>query len=118
MKKFFILASLACVSLFWACSGDDDLGNPIDIIEDYQLDNGAASATDNARIKQLYEKYGSYFVYSFTDKDAYWIKYTGKASTRGTDYAVPGDPANVGKMLDYVNDIWLKYFPDDLSFPV
>ncbi|MBR5351605.1 MAG: hypothetical protein IK124_10295 [Prevotella sp.] len=115
MKNYYITITALVFSFFFiACTSDKDLEDPITIIEDYQLDQGAASAADNARIKQLYEKYGSYFVYSFTQQDANWIKYTGKASSRGTDYVIPGNPANVGKMLDYVNDIWLKYLSDDV----
>ncbi len=112
--NYLFIGALVISSLFISCANDTELGDPIEIIEDYQIEQGAAPAEVNARIKQLYEKYGSYFVYSFTQNDANWIKYTGKATARGTDYVIPGNPANVGKMLDYVNDIWLKYFPDEI----
>ena len=53
-NKYVIISALVLSCFFISCTSDKDLEAPIDIIEDYQLDQGAASAADNARIKQLY----------------------------------------------------------------
>lgn len=115
MKIFKHILGIACFSaLFASCAVDgEDIGAPLEITPEYNLDEGKASDADKARIKQIHEKYGSYIIYNGTEKDAFWKLYTGNANNTLIPHITNGDPANVGKMLDYLNDIWFKYFDDD-----
>lgn len=97
-----------------SCYHDKDLGDPIEILDDYTLPQTGASDAANAKIKGLYDKYGSYFLYDFTEKDAFWKEVMGTGSSSQVYSIIKGDPANVDKMLDFLNDAWLKCFPDDI----
>ena len=101
---------------FGACSSDDPIGgSEITIEDDYVLPQKGASDADNARIKALYDKYGAYFLYDYTQKDVSWTQVTGLASN-GNRVAVAnmGNAQNVGAMLDYLNEIWFQFFPDEI----
>lgn len=107
------MAALLTATAFVACSSDDEIGDPIDIIQGYTLPQGNASAEANARIQSIYDKYGSYILYEFDDKDIFWTQITGIASSGASTYKyVKGDPADVDAMLDFLDDIWWKYFPE------
>lgn len=105
--------ALAAIT-FVSCSGDgDDIGDPIEIVSDYDLTKGDASDEAKARIQEIHEKYGTYVVYDFTDNDAFWTQVSGNATSLYNYYTTLGDPANVDAALDYLNEVWLKYFPDE-----
>ena len=105
MSLFTAVGLTSCVS------DGEDVGAPIEITADYDLSQGGASDADKARIKDLYDKYGSYFLYDVSYKDAMWKQVAGAANESAYKITM-GNPANVGAYLDYLNDIWLKYFPD------
>lgn len=105
MSLFTAVGLTSCVS------DGEDIGAPIEITADYDLSQGGASDADKARIKDLYDKYGSYFLYDVSYKDAMWKQVAGAANESAYKITM-GNPANVGAYLDYLNDIWLKYFPD------
>ena len=107
-----ILAVSACL---FSCANDgEDIGSPLEIYKDYDLPQSGASDAANQRILNYYDKYGSFVLYDFTNKDAMWVMSTGNASSGGREYITTlGDPANVDAMLDYIEDIWLKYFSED-----
>ena len=107
-----ILAVSACL---FSCANDgEDIGSPLEIYKDYDLPQSGASDAANQRILNYYDKYDSFVLYDFTNKDAMWVMSTGNASSGGREYITTlGDPANVDAMLDYIEDIWLKYFSED-----
>ncbi|HEY9551570.1 MAG TPA: hypothetical protein VIQ97_04725 [Prevotella sp.] len=116
MKQYNYLVAACMAALLMAGCTDsgEDIGVPLTIAEDYTLPQQGASAADNERIRQMYDKYGSYFLYDFTNKDAMWVQITGNASSGGRDYYTTlGNPNNVGAMLDFLTDTWLKYFPNE-----
>lgn len=113
MKFRYIMMSAVTCFVMASCTDSDDIGDPIEIYPDYVLPQQGASASANQRIQQLFDKYGSYFLYRFDSKDAFWVQFTGNASQRGSNFVTEGDPANVDAMLDFLTDNWLSYFPDD-----
>lgn len=112
--KYAMLAVIASLSLTSCVSDGDDIGAPLEVYDDSSLLHGDASDAANARIKEIHDKYGSYVYYNFTDKDALWAPNTGMANNFPMATTL-GDPKNVDAMLDYINDIWLKYFNDDFK---
>jgi len=72
-------------------------------------------------ILNLYNKYGSYFLYRFIDKDTYWTPTGWKNSTVDTNgiwstgYLVTtADTGYVAKQLGLVNKLWLSWYSDAL----
>ena len=113
MKYYIItlLSLLSVVGLTSCVSDGEDIGRPLETTPDYDISQGGASEADKARLKELHDKYGSYFLYDVSYKDAMWKQEAGAAHE--SNYKITmGNPANVGAFLDYLNDIWLKYFPD------
>ena len=107
MKKILIIG---CLFLF-SCKKDGEIGAPVPIEVDYKLPQGNASAEANAKIQQLYDNYGSYFLYVFTQKDFEWTQSTSTGNSK-IDSVVLGDPAYTGDMLNFLDDIWLKFLPE------
>lgn len=110
MKKIFIIG---CLFLF-SCKKDAEIGAPIPIEVDYVLPQGNASAEANEKIQQLYDNYGSYFLYVFTQKDFEWTQATSTGASK-IDSVVLGNPAYVGDMLSFLDDIWLKFLPESFK---
>ncbi|WP_127130690.1 hypothetical protein [Pseudoflavitalea rhizosphaerae] len=110
MKNIFIAGSLAAM-LFASCKKDKAIGPPVEIKPDYVLPQGNASTTDNNRIQQLFNTYGSYFLYVYTQKDFEWTQATSTGNSR-IDTAVLPHPQYVGQMIDFLDDVWLKFLPD------
>lgn len=111
MTLAILCAGMAVVT---SCTKDVKLGDPIEIVPDYVLPQTGASDEDNARIVELYEKWGSYVLYDINPDDIFWKQISGNASSGGrVNKYTEGDPANVGAMLDYMEKIWWKYFPDE-----
>jgi hypothetical protein len=113
MKKIFIAGSIAAAALV-SCKKDVAIGPPVEIKPDYVLPQGNASSADNDRIQKLYNDYGSYFLYVFTQKDFEWTQSTSTGNSK-IDTAVLGNPQYVGDMLDFLDDVWLKFLPEDFK---
>ena len=111
MKKNMLFVVACCAGMLFSCGEDVKIGAPIDIMEDYTLPQEGASDAANQRIMEIFEKYGTYVLYDFTNRDAGWNFVAGTGNM--TSVAVEGDPQYVDAMLDYLNDIWLQFFPDD-----
>lgn len=111
MKRITFI--LACIFAFAAagCKDDVEIGQPLNIDNDYTLPQGDASQADNDRIQQLYDKYGSYFLYNYTQKDVFWTQYTSSGNISAY-VATLGDTQYVGPMLTLLYDVWLQFFPD------
>ena len=102
-----------CLSLT-ACNGDDvEIGDSIDILKEYSLPQQGASAAANQMIVNFYNKYGSYFLYDYTEKDAFWSQASGSANSQSIYHTVHGDLNNVEPMINFLYDNWLKYFPEN-----
>ena len=111
MKK--ILLAITCL---WAacisCSDDTKIGAPDEILPDYVLPQGDASKEANDRIQQIFDTYTSYVLYNYTEKDAFWTQ-TAAGGSAQIYRAIMGEPRHVDAMLDYIQDIWLQFFPEE-----
>lgn len=113
MNIYILLAFYAFT--LGGCADKDKLGEPITINDEYQLPQLGASKADNDRILALKGTYGSYFLYNVTQKDFEWTQSSGTGSSSATDSIILGKPEHVGLMLDFINDIWLKYYPESFK---
>lgn len=114
MKKIVFIWAGLCSIWFCACKKEVQLGDPVAIEPDYLLPQGNASQEANDRIQQLYDTYGSYFLYNFTQKDFEWTQSTSTGNS-AIDSVVLGNPAYVGDMLDFLDDIWLEFLSEDFK---
>ncbi|MEI3423419.1 MAG: hypothetical protein V8R91_21515 [Butyricimonas faecihominis] len=77
------------------------------------LPQGDASDEANARIQDIFDTYGSYVLYNYTYKDAFWTQTSAGVPESQVYVAKMGETRYVDAMLDYIHDIWLQFFPDD-----
>jgi hypothetical protein len=91
-----------------------EIGEPFPVEPDYVLPQVGASQAVNDRIVKLYEGYGSYFLYDFTQKDFVWTISTGLSNSQ-IDTALVGNPVYVGPLLDFLEEIWLRYIPEKMK---
>ena len=81
MKKIiFIIICLWGVSV--SCSEDHKIGAPDEIQPDYVLPQGDASDEANARIQDIFDTYGSYVLYNYSSKDAFWTQTSAGTGTQ------------------------------------
>ena len=71
MKKRYVIGMFIGSVLFCSCAKDSALGPDVALERDYVLPQGKSPQADG-RIVDLYEKYGSYFLYDFTLLDLNW----------------------------------------------
>lgn len=114
MKNILFTIGCICSVALLSCKKDVAIGDPVPIDPDYVLPQGNASQAANDRIQELYDNYGSYFLYVFTQKDYSWMQSTSTGNP-ATDTAVLGKPEYVEDMLNFLDDIWLKFLPDDFK---
>jgi hypothetical protein len=109
MKKiiYYLIAGIAILS---SCSGESALQPTDDILIDQYLSQKGASDAVNQRIKELYEKYGTYFVYDFTDKDIKWSLVS--TSTSSSMTYTKCDVNYVDKLLDWIEESTLSKYPE------
>ncbi|MEY8593668.1 hypothetical protein AALK14_19710 [Butyricimonas hominis] len=110
MKRFLFIA-ICFLGTFVSCKEERNVTGTLDIVEDYVLPQKGASTAANEFILNIYKTYGSYFLYDYTSEDALW----NITSTSGvtTSMIVKGDPLYVEPMLNLLNDVWLRYFPEE-----
>lgn len=107
MKKILFFA-ITILSTWTSCSDDKELGTDIPFVGSYQLPQGKSPADD--RIVELFNKYGSYFLYEYTQEDFNWTQ----VSFSSNNYtAILGNPAYAGDWLDVIERIWLDFYPTD-----
>ncbi|MFB6457087.1 hypothetical protein ACE38W_17585 [Chitinophaga sp. Hz27] len=114
MKHISFISFIFTIFLFSCSKKETEIGAPVSIKPDYVLPQGNAPDAANARIQQLYDKYGSYFLYNFTQKDYEWVQSTGSGNSK-LDTAVLGDPIYTSDMLQFLDDVWLKFLPEDFK---
>jgi hypothetical protein len=109
MLFIIVLCATACKKEGALTATADEMG--------YSLPQG--TSTYDTTILNLFNKYGAYFLYRFSDKDTYWTPTGWKNSTMDTNgvwstgYLVTtADTAYVAKQLALLNKLWLSYYND------
>ena len=108
MKKRYVIGMFIGSVLFCSCAKDSALGPDVALERDYVLPQGKSPQADG-RIVDLYEKYGSYFLYDFTLLDLNWNQVANSTSYK----LALGDPAYAGDMLDLLDEVWLQFYPEE-----
>lgn len=97
----------------FSCAKDVSIGDPYPIRSDYPLPQGDASQVANDKIKAIFDKYESYVLYEYTQKDFEWTPASG-SSAGFPITADKTDPKNVEAVVRFIDNGWLKFIPDDL----
>jgi hypothetical protein len=109
MKTHIIQLLAIAAILAAACTHEENLGDIPVPAPGYILPQG--QSPDDDRIVDLYERYGSYFLYDYTLRDLLWTHVAN--STLAPYVCTPADPAYVGPFLDFLDDVWFKFYPDE-----
>ena len=105
MEKIVIYLCGLWVCCLTACSDNEEIGYVEPWEEEYVLPQGKSDADD--RIVDFYEQYGRYILYDYTYLD---FRY----ELGVFEYELP-DPQYVGDMLDFLNEIWFNFYPEDFK---
>lgn len=103
MKKliyFFVF----CVLGMMACSDDKELGRLEDLKVDYILPQGGNSEAD-VRIQQMYNNWGCYVLYDYTDLDFYYDL------SQSYFYTLP-NPEEVDEAIHWLDENFFNRYPD------
>lgn len=118
MNKLTYISAILLLSTWLAtgCKKEEKLTASEDE-KGYSVPQGA-HAYDTS-ILDWYNKYGTYFLYKFTDKDTYWTPTGWKNSTPdtagiwSTGYLVAQADTNyIGQQLALINKLWLSRYTD------
>lgn len=114
MNKIIIGLALVGMIFLCSCAKDKEIGEIEPLTGDYVLPQGKSPADD--RIVELHEKYGSYFLYEFSQRDFNWkfidISLGENPDPIYTAYSyTAADPAYAGDMLDLLDEIWFRFYP-------
>lgn len=105
--KYILAITVGVVLLLIACQKKEAPLTPSDINEfGYHIPQGNNSY--DQRIVDYYNRYGSYLLYDFTKKDAYWSITKWDSSMR----IAPADPDYVDKQLDLLDSTFFRYYAD------
>ena len=107
MGKYVVYLSMLGLLVCLACSEDKKIGEVETLTLDYELPQGKSPADD--RIVEIYEKYGSYILYEYTDKDFY---YDSDINFGRTYVYQLLDPQCVENMVDLLDEIWFDLYPE------
>lgn len=107
MKEIKLYLILCGALLVGACAEDKNIGEVEPLEQGYVLPQGKSPADD--RIVGLFDKYGTYFLYEYTEADFSWRQGSGSLNY---SYTAP-DPQYAGDMLDLLDEIWFKFYPDE-----
>ena len=110
MKTNIWLIAIALL-LAYSCAKDKEIGPDVPVKVDYVIPQGQSPADD--RIVALFEKYGTYILYDYTEDDFNYTIVTSGGTSNMTVYRVLGNPIYVGDMLDVLEETWLRFYPDD-----
>ena len=94
--------------LFCSCSQGPGIGTGCCSRTGLRVASGKTPQADG-RIVDLYEKYGSYFLYDFTLLDLNWNQVANLTSYK----LALGDPGLCGDMLDLLDEVWLQFYPEE-----
>ena len=109
--KMRIYVSLLAILFLSGCAKDTRIGNIQVPGADYVLPQGGDAMADQ-RILKLYETYGSYFLYEFSEKDFNWTQI---ASSLGDDVFRfdPIEPGKVKNLLDLLQLTWFDFYDQE-----
>ena len=107
MKAIRLYLILWSALLTGACAEDKQLGDVEPLEQGYVLPQGKSPADD--RIVSLFDKYGTYFLYEYTEADFSWRQGGGSVIY---SYTAP-DPLYAGNMLDLLDEIWFRFYPEE-----
>ena len=103
MKTIRTLLILLGLFLCVACNKDDEAGEITSMRPEYNLPQGKSEA--DAKILDIYNKYGSYIVYEYTDLDFYY------EIENNYIYTLP-NPKDVNSMMELLDETWLQFYSD------
>ena len=106
-----IYISLLAILFLSGCAKDTQIGNIQVPGADYVLPQGGDAMADQ-RILKLYETYGSYFLYEFSEKDFNWTQISNSLG----DDVFRFDPIEPGKMknlLDLLQLTWFDFYDQE-----
>lgn len=111
------LAMLLTLAAATSCSDSEDTLEPTGISSAYHLPQG--NHDYDQRIVDFFNQTGTYILYDFTPKEACWspnklkLGWPGDEDTGEEGYApVKADDKYVGKALDLLDEVFLKYYSD------
>ncbi len=105
--KYILAFTTGIVLLLVACQKKESPLTPSGIDEfGYFVPQGNNSY--DQRIVNYYNRYGSYLLYNFTPRDAYWSVTKWDSTIR----VIPADPAYVDKQLDLLDSTFFRYYAD------
>lgn len=106
-----IYISLLAILFLSGCVKDTQIGNIQVPGADYVLPQGGDAMADQ-RILKLYETYGSYFLYEFSEKDFNWTQIS---SSLGDDVLRfdPIEPGKVKNLLDLLQLTWFDFYDQE-----
>ena len=106
-----IYISLLAILFLSGCAKDTQIGNIQVPGADYVLPQGGDAMADQ-RILKLYETYGSYFLYEFSEKDFNWTQIS---NSLGDDVFRfdPIEPGKVKNLLDLLQLTWFDFYDQE-----
>ena len=106
-----IYISLLAILFLSGCAKDTQIGNIQVPGADYVLPQGGDAMADQ-RILKLYETYGSYFSYEFSEKDFNWTQIS---NSLGDDVFRfdPIEPGKVKNLLDLLQLTWFDFYDQE-----
>ena len=112
MKEIMKLWLVAfCVQCCMACTDSDPVSGEFEPLGlEYELPQGKSDADD--RIVDFYNKYSSLILYDYPALE--WNYEFGSQGYIDYVYELP-DPAYVGEALDFLEDIWFDFFPEEFN---
>lgn len=111
MKRYNFIIFAWATSLFLTACSEKELGEPAKLPDDVEIPQGLASAGVDARIVDLYDQYGSYFLYDYTEKEALWNLVNPGTSTR---YDIsPPKLEYIDDQLNLFQELFLDFYPKE-----
>lgn len=114
MKKIvysFVYIALGMMAFTSCADNDDDLGTIQVPGADYVLPQGKNAEADQT-ILSLYEKYNTYFLYDFTEKDFQWSQVNAGSLGDAAYRFDPIAPEKVSDLLEAIQKGWLDFYPE------
>ena len=93
----------------FACAEDKSIGDIPELTGEYILPQGHSSADD--RIVEVFDKWGTYILYEYTDADLRWLQVDVNGQWNGYEYTDP-DTLYVDEMMDFLQKAWFDFYPD------
>lgn len=116
-KITYCAAIIILLCAISACGYSEDELTPSGDALTYRLPQG--NNDYDQTIVDYYKKYGTYILYKYQDKDAYWTPSgwqngkTGAMADGKTGFSVlPTDPANVKQQLSLIKELWFDSYSD------